>query len=66
LIARFRLQCFKKRTPNPALQGTLRDKPRSAPELSRYEVKKGPGSVFRKVGAGETAKAEQQTTVFKV
>jgi hypothetical protein len=40
--------------------------PRSAPELSRYEVKKGPGSVFRKVGAGETAKAEQQTTVFKV
>ncbi len=25
LIARFRLQCFKKRTPNPALQETLRD-----------------------------------------
>ncbi len=28
--------------------------------------KKGPGSIFRKVGAGETVKVEQQTTVFKV
>ena len=27
---------------------------------------KGPGSIFLKVGTGETAKAEQQTTVFKV
>ncbi|MDP2785096.1 MAG: hypothetical protein Q8O38_10970 [Sulfurimicrobium sp.] len=27
---------------------------------------KGPGSIFRKVGTGGTAKGEQQTTVFKV
>jgi len=34
--------------------------------LAGGALKKGPGSIFRKVGAGETARLEQQTTVFKV